>query len=198
ESERMEIAHAFHEIMEKTCIKFKPRYIEPNFLHIFKGTGCYSHVGRQGGEQRLSLGKRCAFYGIAMHELMHSLGFWHEQSRDDREDYIRVYWKNIRKGMESNFDKKSEMVTSQLGQPYDYDSLTHYRENSFAKIPKIKTIDPMKRVKIGQRTHLSQHDIESINLLYKCKIKEVKRSNVNSGLKKQWHILKAEPINKDF
>lgn len=33
-----------------------------------------------------------------MHELMHTLGFWHEHTRPDRDDYIHVYENNILKG----------------------------------------------------------------------------------------------------
>ena len=63
----------------------------PNFFLI----SCYSMIGRQGGKQQISLGQGCGYKGVAIHEMMHALGFYHEQSRLDRDNYITINWNNI-------------------------------------------------------------------------------------------------------
>ena len=63
---------------------------------------CWSSVGkkywRQNHGQELSLGRGCNHKGSIIHELMHALGFWHEQSRPDRNLYVEVLWENIQDG----------------------------------------------------------------------------------------------------
>ena len=52
-----------------------PRKDERNYISVFKGSGCTSSVGRQGGVQKLKLGPNCASsVGVVVHELMHAVG----------------------------------------------------------------------------------------------------------------------------
>ncbi|CAG2116836.1 unnamed protein product, partial [Medioppia subpectinata] len=41
------------------------------------------------------------------HELLHALGFNHEHSRPDRDDYVQVIMSNVKLGIEHNFEKRS-------------------------------------------------------------------------------------------
>ena len=69
-----------------------------------------------------------------MHELMHAAGFWHEQSRADRDDYITINWDNIKSGMEFNFLKYDLRKIDHLGAKYDTCSVMHYGAYAFAKV----------------------------------------------------------------
>uniref|UniRef100_A0A8C0YE07 Metalloendopeptidase n=1 Tax=Cyprinus carpio carpio TaxID=630221 RepID=A0A8C0YE07_CYPCA len=61
---------------------------------------CFSSLGRTGGKQVVSLYRQgCVYHGIAQHELLHALGFYHEQTRSDRDQYVRINWKNISPNM---------------------------------------------------------------------------------------------------
>ncbi|KAL1467231.1 hypothetical protein MTO96_026227, partial [Rhipicephalus appendiculatus] len=71
-------------------------------LHAFPGACtstqadvCYSYLGRNGGEQTLSLGDGCLYNGTVAHELLHVVGFYHEHTRPDRDDYVDVFERNI-------------------------------------------------------------------------------------------------------
>ena len=60
---------------------------------------CYSYIGETGGaKQDLSIGTGCKHKGIVIHEFMHALGFYHEQSRYDRDQYVRIDFSNILTG----------------------------------------------------------------------------------------------------
>ena len=72
------------------------------------------------------------FAGVIMHELMHAVGFWHEQSRADRDDYVTINWDNIKPGHGGNFKKYSLDKIQHLGADYDYCSLMHYKASYFA------------------------------------------------------------------
>ena len=63
---------------------------------------------------------------IVLHELGHAIGFYHEQSRVDRDNYLLVKWDNIRPANSFNFNRASTSAYSDYGVPYDYNSIMHY------------------------------------------------------------------------
>uniref|UniRef100_A0A8C4ZTL5 Metalloendopeptidase n=1 Tax=Gadus morhua TaxID=8049 RepID=A0A8C4ZTL5_GADMO len=157
---------SFH---QTTCIRFVPRQNQYDHISVQSGGGCYSSLGRTGGRQVLSLRRSgCMNYGIMQHELNHALGFNHEQTRSDRDQYVRINWRNINRRSAYNFKKKN---TNNLNTPYDYTSIMHYGRRAFS-INGRDSITPIpnSRVRIGQRKGMTKNDILRINRLY-CVVK---------------------------
>ena len=65
------------------------------------------------------------------------LGFHHEQSRKDRDDFVDILWRNIQPKMHGNFQKSHGDF---LGAPYDTCSVMHYYDTAFSKNGKLPTI----------------------------------------------------------
>ena len=58
--ERSVIMEAIADYAKYTCVRFRPKMSsDGDYLRIFKGEGCWSYVGRQGGMQELSIGNGC-------------------------------------------------------------------------------------------------------------------------------------------
>ncbi|XP_031612153.1 high choriolytic enzyme 1-like isoform X1 [Oreochromis aureus] len=159
-----EIKAAFKMISDVACIRFKKRDTESNYLNLVTGNGCASFVGCQGGAQQLFFASMCTV-GNLCHELLHALGLYHEHTREDRDKYVTVNWQNIVAGKENNF-KVKHGNTQNL--PYDLTSIMHYGRDFFSTNGNPTVLPKQSGVEIGQRTHLSQLDIERLNKLYRC------------------------------
>ncbi|XP_054653096.1 high choriolytic enzyme 1-like [Dunckerocampus dactyliophorus] len=166
-SERQKIEKAMRSFHGSTCIRFVPRRNEYDYISFESRGGCFSDLGRQGGGQVLSINRQgCVYHGIIQHEINHALGFQHEQTRSDRDSYVRINWENIDPQMAFNFYKQD---TNNLNTPYDYSSVMHYGKTAFSTNGK-DTITPIPNpgINIGQRRGMSNWDIMRINLLYSC------------------------------
>ena len=113
---------------------------------------------------------------------MHAVGFWHEQSRPDRDEHVTIKWQNIKEGHKHNFWKIELSRVNMVGR-YDFCSLMHYGLSDFGKIInglELQTIVPKhKRYRkycldheIGERQDFSPGDIEKLNILYNCNSKK--------------------------
>ncbi|KAI4470115.1 discoidin cub egf laminin and zinc metalloprotease domain containing [Holotrichia oblita] len=179
-SEYVTIYKALKTINFMTCIRFIPWDGKiKDYLLIWpvqEPKGCWSYVGRSGGAQILSLqppddtGHNClGTEGRAIHELMHALGVFHEQSRWDRDKFVKIHTENIIPRYKANFDKQSLDNTTYTFE-YDYNSIMHYGKYYFSKSKGKPTITPKKYdvKKIGQRQGMSKGDCLKLNDLYHC------------------------------
>jgi len=165
---------AMDEWSAKTCIKFRQKKDSDRNYVTFKSSKwgrCASYIGCTGGQQFIYLGFGCRKKGIIIHEIGHALGFYHEQSRPDRDQYITINWENISEKLRHNFKKYNRGRTSDMGTKYDYDSIMHYGKKAFLKNKVFfwkTTINVKGSHKIGQRERVSELDAKEMNLYYEC------------------------------
>eukprot|EP00112_Aurelia_sp_Birch-Aquarium-sp1_P005424 Seg1616.5 transcript_id=Seg1616.5/GoldUCD/mRNA.D3Y31 product="MAM and LDL-receptor class A domain-containing protein 2" protein_id=Seg1616.5/GoldUCD/D3Y31 len=182
---RVAIQQAIADFHARTCIRFVPRTWQHRNSIIFYGpgyySGCWSYVGRQtySTQQIISIGYGCTSKAIVIHEILHALGFYHEQSRPDRDRYVRVLYQNIANGRRHNFAKQSTSTVDSLGAFYDYDGIMHYGPYAFSRNnqPTIVAVTPNytttttinnSAVTFGQRVGFSKTDLIQLWALYSC------------------------------
>jgi hypothetical protein len=106
---------AIEDFASFSCIRFVPKTdTDVNYIKITQGGGCYSNLGmsgmnlkieinykqnpiQTGGEQIVSIDTSggCFAKGIIIHELLHTLGFHHEQGRPDRDSFVQINAGNL-------------------------------------------------------------------------------------------------------
>jgi hypothetical protein len=104
---------------------------------------------------------------------MHAMGIFHEQSRPDRDSFVRINEANIQQGTQGNFRICRGCTTSG---DYDCQSVMHYSANAFSinrqpTITNIGCTDLCRPGQLGQRNGLTRGDVQAI----------MDRFNPNSG-----------------
>ena len=156
---KKKLKSAMKAIEAVSCIRFTTRQplIHKDYIHFFKGQGCWSYIGRIGGEQMISIGPNCLREGVIIHEILHALGFFHEHSRPDRDEHITIDFDNLRDGMQNNFETLNLRNWFNMSIPYATKSVMHYSGFAFAKdrsIPSITYNGTVKPVQ-AQRIRMS-------------------------------------------
>ncbi|XP_054710044.1 astacin-like metalloprotease toxin 5 [Uloborus diversus] len=165
------IKQGMQQYHDHTCVRFVPRSNQRNYVRIFYGQGCYSMVGMQNyGEQALSLGNGCLHVGTVIHELGHALGFWHEQNRSDRDNYLIIYWNNIQNGMGTQFYlmKPHENI---LYNNFDYHSIMIYGNYAFSYDGRSATMVAKNNQRLYEpydKNGMTWSDVHRVNKMYNC------------------------------
>ncbi|XP_077420039.1 high choriolytic enzyme 1-like [Vanacampus margaritifer] len=166
--EKRIIQNAMNDLESGTCIRFvRKSKSDSSFVTFISGTGCWSYLGRQEGGQQISLQKNgCLFKDIVQHEILHALGYHHEQVRSDRDDNVIINFENIISGRENNF---AIATTNNLDTDYDFNSVMHYGQFAFSKNG-LATITPISSAvtEFGTATEMSANDFLRVNRLYQC------------------------------
>jgi hypothetical protein len=161
------VLDAVDHINSNTSLTLVPRTQEADYVDFVPSGGCSSFIGRVGGRQPIHLAPGCVV-PQTVHEILHAAGFYHEQSRTDRDQFVAVQLQNVEPGKEFNFD------TFVAGQglnhgPYDYASIMHYGTHFFSvngqpTLVATQTLPP--GVVLGGGSGLSPGDISGVTALY--------------------------------
>ena len=159
-------------------INFIYRTNEANYIQFINSPESYNYstaVGMRGGQQQVAITSNSwSSQGIIEHELIHALGWYHEQSRPDRDSFVTINWGNIQSDFQSQFFLQANSVTN--GSIYDYGSVMHYSACSFSACGSCNSSNPSCRTmttavasqqdEIGQRDGYSAGDQLDLILVY--------------------------------
>ncbi|GMT25340.1 hypothetical protein PFISCL1PPCAC_16637, partial [Pristionchus fissidentatus] len=153
---RLLIQEAIDFWQKETCVEFRPRIFETQYLFFMAADGCWST------------------YGIISHEIGHALGLFHEQSRYDRDIHVNLDPLRVQLGYIFQFSKIPSTQLATHGLPYDVGSIMHYAPNEFSAVsylPALRSRDPFLQHSMGQLGGPSFLDIAILNVHYNCKMR---------------------------
>lgn len=158
--------NSMREWSTKTNIRFKERTNESYYVTIINnGQSCNcgsANLGVNGNRGRINIGTGTSEV-VMIHEIGHTLGYIHEQTRSDRDNYVRILFENIQDGAESQFRKNENSLN--LGE-FDIKSTMMYGAYTFSKNgqPTIVQLDGTTHPR--RRAELSAGDISGTNEAY--------------------------------
>lgn len=180
-----EINLAINQINSSTNLCIVPRTNQADYVKFLTFPACNSLIGRVGGEQLIKLddigdnGFGC-FKNAIIHEIFHAAGLWHEQSREDRNNFVIIHTNNIIPTELYNFDQHINDGFD-LG-AYDFFSIMHYDAFAFTSNGQPTITRLNGGIDLGQGNDPTIGDVRAINYLYatKCNNCGIAQSGGNS------------------
>jgi hypothetical protein len=184
--------NAMNAISARVGVTFVPHTTQADWIRFNASSFNNSPIGPQGGMQIINI----TSWGnqiIIVHEIYHSLGFWHEQSSPVRDTYVTINSGNICGASSTPGDPCNANVCQLCADsggnfiscafnfniangagvwgPYDFDSFMHYGRTAFScNGGDTITVKPpwnsTWQNAIGQRTHFSLIDELSCRGIY--------------------------------
>jgi len=149
-----------------TPIHMQPRSGQAGYVRFTRKTtppvgACFSTIGFVGGLQTVQVEDSCSTSTL-IHELGHTVGFFHEQARHDRNSHVTVLWENVAKTLAGNF---SEAFATDIG-GYEYSSHMHYTLTEFSGNggQVMETVPP--GMPIAEGFGMSPADLDTVNRMY--------------------------------
>lgn len=182
-SEISEINTAIASWTSNTSLTFTPRTNQVNYIIIRKGelnSGNYSnYIGMKIGAQTINLEASKFDFSTVIHEIGHAIGFYHEQSRTDRDNYVTIQWNNIQSAYTDNFETYASLNKpgAQIG-TFDFNSVMLYGSYYFSINPSLPTMTKLNGSLLYPSSYLSSGDIETSDLLYGPPFAKITRENV--------------------
>ncbi len=172
--DQFRVTNAIAHIEQYTNIKFvalaSPNPLLDDYIEIVRAPNSSdyagsSYLGKVGGRQELELHDVYASTGTAIHEFLHALGIFHEQTREDRNTYITVNFGEIPGSWEDQYEIYSDGFDQG---PFDFSSIMLYSssdadEDGIWDMVKVSNNQPF----FAQRSSLSTGDKAVLNQIYR-------------------------------
>jgi hypothetical protein len=125
-----DIQAAMDRIAQRSPLRFVARGTEAGYLLIKQDPQPAAQVGYRGNAQNYQADEDTVF-GSLMHELLHSAGVFHEQSRPDRDDTVTFFSECVRDG--AGLGNWTVETSADTASRFDFRSIMLYGSTGFCK-----------------------------------------------------------------